>query len=482
MQAKDNYEKMQQMIAAGTRFNFHDDQSPRILPKEVQPVVDKRVVEIPIENTQAVLPEPKRGRGKVPKRPPKKFHMPDGVRTGFTKASRLGGEDEDDDEEQRLPARSKQTKLKVPEVAPIPMLEEVLLSQAEEQELSRKYRDKVADEYNDAPVTVPALDLHPAYQRKATATAAVKHGSSTRSLVSLLNRMHNTTSSRVDELGDTANMQDLDKLCGEHDRVVDNSDMQSSKPQPAAKKPRAKLKKAPAPAINLDSDAELPDIIPQTAKKPRGRPKKAAAITTSTNVPYGTNPDTPAPVKKPRGRPKKTTATTTTSFTNMDAIDAMEGVSSSPPRTDPRYAIASQGITLGTQDTEGEEEDDVLDSDLRDFVVEGDEEDVFDAAPLLTSSIEAPKGRDARVKAGRRKLVGGGRAKELDEDESDRAGNSNDHDVQVLDKDDRGLFRFEDGDSDELPELSTLVARKGAKEKPQHNKRRRMVVDDDDSE
>ncbi|KAI4793109.1 P-loop containing nucleoside triphosphate hydrolase protein, partial [Aureobasidium sp. EXF-8845] len=59
--AKDNYEKMQGMIASGKDFTFHDDRSPRILSRETQPTVDKRVVEIPVENSQAELPEPKKG-------------------------------------------------------------------------------------------------------------------------------------------------------------------------------------------------------------------------------------------------------------------------------------------------------------------------------------------------------------------------------------------------------------------------------------
>jgi len=480
-QAKDNYEKMQQMIAAGTRFNFHDEQSPRILPKEVQPVVDKRVVEIPIENTQAELPEPKKGRGKAPKRPPKKFHMPDGVQTGFMKASRLGGDEEEDEEdEDPAPARPRQTKLQVQELASIPLLEEVLLSHAQQEELSHKYRDKVVDEYNDAPVTVPDLSLHPVRQRKLTPTAKVKHGSATRGLVSLLNRMHNITSERVREFKDVAKTQDLADLCDEHDRVVDDS---ITRAPAATKKPRApRPKKAPVPAINLDSDAELPEIIPpQPAKKPRGRPKKATTTTVPT-PPLDDDPETPhaqPQSKKPRGRPRKTITTNAASLANMDALDAMEGVSSSPPRTEPRYAVASQGITLGTQDTEGEDEDDVLDSDLRDFVVEEDEEIVLDAAPLLTSSMEAPRGKEKSMEK-RRRLVGGRRGGSLViESDVEEEDDVNDDDVMQVADDVVALSN--DADSDDLPDLSRMVGKR-AIAKPAQNKRRRMVVEDDDSE
>jgi ATP-dependent DNA helicase MPH1 len=88
--AKDGYEQMQKMISSGTHFNYRHDLSTRIIPKDVTPVVDKRNIEIPFENTQDTsLPEPKRRASKAKKRPPKKFNMPDGVKTGFRKASRL---------------------------------------------------------------------------------------------------------------------------------------------------------------------------------------------------------------------------------------------------------------------------------------------------------------------------------------------------------------------------------------------------------
>ncbi len=93
--SKDNYEQMQKMIASGTRFNFRHDLATRIIPKDISPTVDKRHVEIPLENTQDhSLPEPKRRPSKAKKKPAKKFHMPSGVETGFRKASMLaeGGE------------------------------------------------------------------------------------------------------------------------------------------------------------------------------------------------------------------------------------------------------------------------------------------------------------------------------------------------------------------------------------------------------
>jgi ATP-dependent DNA helicase MPH1 len=93
--SKDNYEQMQKMIASGTRFNFRHDLATRIVPKDISPTVDKRHVEIPLENTQDhSLPEPKRRPSKAKKKSAKKFHMPDSVETGFRKASMFAKHDE----------------------------------------------------------------------------------------------------------------------------------------------------------------------------------------------------------------------------------------------------------------------------------------------------------------------------------------------------------------------------------------------------
>lgn len=183
--AKDNYEKMQKEIAAGTKFNFRDDQSRRIVPKDIQPVVDKRRIEIPFENSQAGLPEPKK-RAKVPKRPAKKFHMPDGVRSGFTKASRIDDADLSNDEKE-VPGLPK-TRL-TPE--PISLLHEVLLTAAEENKLARDYLDVKGD----APqiVETPRLDVFPESQRILRPTKHVEHGRATTRFVSMLESMRAAT-------------------------------------------------------------------------------------------------------------------------------------------------------------------------------------------------------------------------------------------------------------------------------------------------
>lgn len=177
--AKDNYEKMQQMIANGSRFTFHDERSPRIIPKEISPVADKRQVDIPVENSQVDLPEPRK-RSKATKRAPKKFHMPDGVQTGFVQASSING-------------KSTSAKRKIvhdPEVAPLPTLDTVLLSSKEEMELDQRYCNVggVTPQY----VQRPRFDAFPEWQRKARPTGKVSHSRLTRQLVKCLDTMQHS--------------------------------------------------------------------------------------------------------------------------------------------------------------------------------------------------------------------------------------------------------------------------------------------------
>lgn len=187
IKAKDNYEKMQKEIALGTRFTFHDEQSRRIVPRDIVPVVDKKTIEIPPENTQADLPEPtKRGR-KPPKRPAKKFHMPDGVRTGFMKASRMGdGEESGDARSTRSLPKKRRPSLPFPES--LPSLEEVLLSPAQEREFERRYLDIKGD----APqiVEVPRLDAFPDLQRSLRPAKHLCHSRLTKRAVGMLKTMH----------------------------------------------------------------------------------------------------------------------------------------------------------------------------------------------------------------------------------------------------------------------------------------------------
>ncbi len=186
IKAKDTYEKMQSEIAIGTRFSFHDDESRRIVPKDVQPVVDKRIIEIPPENTQPDLPEPIR-RGRAPKKPPKKFHMPDGARTGFVKASRLRDDDGGSENGPKGPRR-KARALRVASPEPVPSLNDVLLTASEQKAFERKYLDI----HGDSPqiVEVPRNDAFPELQRFPRPTIHLGHGRATTIFVNMLKTMH----------------------------------------------------------------------------------------------------------------------------------------------------------------------------------------------------------------------------------------------------------------------------------------------------
>lgn len=185
IKAKDNYEKMQQMIASGTRFTFHDDKSPRILPPGVKPIVDKRHIDIPEENEEQALPEPKR-RGRVPKKPPKKFHMPDNVITGFTKASSLAGGSK------RTAQDKRKARTPTPEPVDIPALEDVILTAEQQRELEHRYCT-IGDTSPEV-IRTPRTDAFPRLQLVSRPTKVVKHGSLTRRMIDALQKMDKTSS------------------------------------------------------------------------------------------------------------------------------------------------------------------------------------------------------------------------------------------------------------------------------------------------
>ena len=185
IKAKDNYEKIQQEISVGTRFSFHDKESRRIVPRDVQPVVDKRVIDIPPENTQPDLPEPTK-RGRPPKRPLKKFHMPDGVRAGFISASRLDDSGSGDDTSEILSPSRRDRKAQSPE--PLPPLEQALLTMAQETEFESKYLDIQGD--TSQIVQIPRHDIFPELQRIPRPTNLVRHGRVAKRTIDMLSAVH----------------------------------------------------------------------------------------------------------------------------------------------------------------------------------------------------------------------------------------------------------------------------------------------------
>ncbi|KAG5930099.1 3'-5' DNA helicase [Claviceps africana] len=182
--SKDSYEKMQKLICEGSRFNFRFDLSSRIVPREIRPEVDKRHVEIPFENTQnSSLPEPKKRRAQLAgkKKPPKKFHMPDGVETGFQTLSHYmnGGGTKSKREK---PAGNPE----LDDVEDIPDLNAVVLSGEELKELDRAYRDMPFNHSVVEETDMPSMSAFPLLQRQLRPVVYLKHGTQTERIVKLL--------------------------------------------------------------------------------------------------------------------------------------------------------------------------------------------------------------------------------------------------------------------------------------------------------
>lgn len=402
--AKDNYEKMQEMIANGSRFTFHDDRSRRMIPKEIQPVVDKRNIEIPLENSQLELPEPKRKGRRAPKRPPKKFHMPDGVRTGFVTASRMN--DDDAEEEAPRPRATKKSAPKSPGEEPVILepLETVLLSTAEAKDLERRFQTVIDDD--DIP-TIDNLNFaaHPARQLILSRTEAFPHsGRLTTSIVKMLRRMHRTDAARIEELKRSLRLSDLSSTTGP-DIIASDAD--------AAPPPSPSLSPSPPPA----------------RKQPKPRPKPRAKPRQTTTTPA-----------RPRGRPRANA-----SFRVFDPVE--EAASSSPPPTDPRMRVLSQAITLGsdTEGTEPDKDEEELDSELADFIADDEE-----ALAVVSSSLPGLETLDGSSGAGVGVGTGTGRGR------GDGGGGGG-----VREKAFYVPQRLWSSDEDEeLPDVSTLVGKR----------------------
>ncbi|TWU74515.1 3'-5' DNA helicase [Metarhizium rileyi] len=205
--SKDNYAKMQELICEGSRFNFRFDLSTRIVPRDIIPEVEKKFVEIPVENTQnQSLPEPKKRRAAVrKKKPPKKFHMPDGVETGFQKLSYYLKSDSAS--EKAKPKRNPE----LDDLESIPDLDSVVLTGEELKELDRSYRDLPYRHSVVEETDMPSMTAHPTLQRQLRPVAKLKHGTYTRRFVKLLAKMGTEPQSLVRQcrLRDTSRFRDI---------------------------------------------------------------------------------------------------------------------------------------------------------------------------------------------------------------------------------------------------------------------------------
>ncbi|PWW74458.1 P-loop containing nucleoside triphosphate hydrolase protein [Tuber magnatum] len=180
-----DHEFIQGEIESGKRFNYHHDLSPRIVPRDIECIVDRKVIEIPIENTQPEPPKRKsNGKGKQTKII-KKFLMPDGVKTGFVRASRIGKESDKEGEEDDIPVE------KEPPAPDITDPETGLLTKSEEKKLQRTYQtDWSGVDDGVLVVNPPRTDAFPERQRTLTKAYHVRHGRPTKSMAAALQRMH----------------------------------------------------------------------------------------------------------------------------------------------------------------------------------------------------------------------------------------------------------------------------------------------------
>ncbi|KAJ2901292.1 dead box helicase [Zalerion maritima] len=198
--AKDNYSHMQALICEGSRFDFRYDLSARIVPLDVyrNMEVEKRAVEIPMENSQnPALPEPpKSKRRRKPKMPPKKFHMPDNVETGFQRVSDLGqpGIKSTFSKSTPGPKAKKQEPVEADFVVTVPALHSVLLSKAEMYQFKNAYKDLPFDSGTAEDIEGPNLSAYPEHQRQLQKTSTVGHGSYTKRCVRMLRNLNKMSS------------------------------------------------------------------------------------------------------------------------------------------------------------------------------------------------------------------------------------------------------------------------------------------------
>lgn len=215
--ANDNYRWIQNKIALGTDFQYAVDLSPRIIPIEIEPTCEKRFIDPPPENLEPAPAKEKFSRTRK-KAPPRKFHMPDGVETGFTTAAKLGGfknasslsskqadiPNGDDEEDDFLLEDVHE------EVSQdVTNTEAGLLTSDQEDELKRLYRTVYSGDDNQV-VGYPQLDAYPQEQRKLSRTVHLKHGRTTKSFVNMIRNIHDMDDYRIEQF--RLNLRPEDKI------------------------------------------------------------------------------------------------------------------------------------------------------------------------------------------------------------------------------------------------------------------------------
>ncbi|KAJ8129785.1 hypothetical protein O1611_g3845 [Lasiodiplodia mahajangana] len=246
--SKDGYEKMQAMICDGSRFSFRHDLSTRIVPRDIRPKVEMKAVEIPVENTQqSGLPEPKK-RKPAKKRPPKKFHMPDGVETGFQTVSSMLGK-------AQAKAQTQKAATEEDQVADVPDRIQVLLCNAQMDELNKMYKN-LPYQNREPTEFIEQINItaHPTAQRVRRKTVHVKHGAYTKRAVKLFQTLAKSQSIKdrfVKPYGDVDNSRFSQLPLP--DEGSDSEDAPAEQERPAK---RRKINSPPRPTENNEGDEE----------------------------------------------------------------------------------------------------------------------------------------------------------------------------------------------------------------------------------
>lgn len=256
--AKDNYISIQKKIISGDQLTFHHDLSPRILPREIVPVVKKSIIIPPVE-----APEPPKAKGRK-KLPPKKFHMPDGVNTGFIKASRVGKSAEIPSADERMEQEidSSDGESLAPDY-PDHSSSLGLLSGEQEKELQHRYME-VRGHEEEIFIAIPRMDAYPECQRTLTSTNFVGHGKTTKLIVKMLNdmRKYQEDPSKLERLKENLKEEDL------------ATDQVSMTPSPAG-----------APRLTAEAATNRQKFISKTnMKKPIGRKKAKELVSSSSSL------------------------------------------------------------------------------------------------------------------------------------------------------------------------------------------------------
>ncbi|KAK2059934.1 type III restriction enzyme [Colletotrichum caudatum] len=299
--SKDNYAEMQKLICEGSKFNFRYDLSARIVPRDIRPEVSLQHIEIPMENTQnPSLPEPKKGRAKK-KKPPKKFHLPDGVGLGFIKASDVG-------KASAAPKRGRPQKKQEPTeadfVADVPSVDSVLLTDTQVAELDRVYRSLPASRAKIEETEMPSLTAYPELQRRLRPVGRVQHSQRTKRFV---------------------------KVC---QKLAKNQDTRSRYIQPFGEEDTSRWDEIPVPDFASETeDGALP------GKSARGR----STVVVSEDEPIE---ESRPKKRKSNGAPKRSAFTSAAALVDDDDMDETAG-EETPPRRLPKQKKAATGRGRG---------------------------------------------------------------------------------------------------------------------------------------